>query len=252
MLRDIQLAASFLTALPFLDRSGHDQKRNLAKALRFAPLIGLAIAMPQAAIAGILLALEAPPLVLGLATVALACWLTRALHEDGLADYADGLGGGWTRERRLEIMRDSRIGAFGAIALILTIGLRVTAIASISAQGYWPLAVAFMAAATLSRTSFAIMLWRLQPARIDGLSKDAGSVSAGDVAATLALPLVLLVAFVHPVISTTVLLAWAAVTGFSLNQAKRHLGGHTGDVAGALQQVGEVTILSVLGLGIWL
>ena len=115
------------------------------------------------------------PLILraGLATAALVV-ATGALHEDGLADVADGFGGGATRARKLEIMRDSRVGAYGAIAIALALILRVGALAAALDGGFWRASLSLMLVAALSRAAALTPLALLPPARVDGAGAAAG------------------------------------------------------------------------------
>lgn len=222
----------------------------MLQALRWAPLVGVLIGFLQALLVILLVVVEVPALVAGLVAVGFAAWLTRGLHEDGLADYVDGLGGGWTPERRLAIMKDSHIGAFGTIALMISIGLRASAIASIASLGAWSIVLALVLSGALSRLAFLLLFKAMKPARSQGLSHAIGSPNRLDllIAAVLAFcPLV----FFQPIAALAVVAVWIIVMVWLLRQARVALGGHTGDVAGALQQCGETVILIVLSLGIW-
>ena len=116
-----------------------------------------------------------PPLVCaGLAVGALVI-VTGALHEDGLADVADGFGGGATRERKLEIMRDSRIGAYGAAALALSLILRVAALSALLDHGLGAAAAGLILAGAASRAAALAPLALLPAARADGLGAGAGA-----------------------------------------------------------------------------
>ena len=130
-------------------------------------LIG-ALVLALTALLGLPLLLRA-----GLSTAALVA-ATGALHEDGLADVADGFGGGTTRERKLEIMRDSRIGAYGAIALALALILRVGALAAALDGGFWRGSLSLILVAALSRAAALTPLALLAPARADGAGAAAG------------------------------------------------------------------------------
>ncbi|MBN9268884.1 MAG: adenosylcobinamide-GDP ribazoletransferase, partial [Mesorhizobium sp.] len=172
-LRDVALGLVFFTRLPLpvFDFRG----RKLADAIWAAPLAGLAVAVIGAltyAVAARLGLASGPAAALALAATVLA---TGALHEDGLSDVADGFGGGRDRERKLEIMRDSRIGAYGAAALALSLLLRWNALAEI--HGGWSMLAALVAAHGASRGLLGAFMHRLPPARSDGLSAGAGSVS---------------------------------------------------------------------------
>ncbi|MHA1151288.1 MAG: adenosylcobinamide-GDP ribazoletransferase, partial [Alphaproteobacteria bacterium] len=125
---DVWAALAFLTRLP-LTLSESDQPPDLARAARAMPLVGAAIGLGGAAIYWLSGTLGLTPAISGLLAVAATILLTGALHEDGLADSADGLFAGAEPGRRLEIMRDSRTGTYGALALILSVGLRATALA---------------------------------------------------------------------------------------------------------------------------
>ena len=178
----------------------------------------------------------------GLALVAQAL-ATGALHEDGLADSADGLWGGGTRERRLEIMRDSRIGSYGALALILSVLLRWSALSAIlSSGGAWG---ALIAAGALSRWPMALMLWALPPARDGGLSRLVGRPRGATVtlAGVVALGLSLLAAGGAALAAA---LALVVVTVLWTAAVRSRLGGQTGDTCGAAQQLSEVAALLAL------
>jgi adenosylcobinamide-GDP ribazoletransferase len=173
--------------------------------------------------------------------------LTGALHEDGLADCADGLGGGATRERKLEIMRDSRIGTYGTIAIALTLYLRVECLAALATSSVVLAGVSLVAAAAVSRTAALVPLLLLPPARADGSGHAAGRPEpraftiAASVAALMALTPIL--AGADPRAALVALAAAAGVALGASGLAYRQIGGHTGDVAGAVQQIAELTLL---------
>jgi adenosylcobinamide-GDP ribazoletransferase len=192
-----------------------------------------------------------PALPAAVAAVACQALLTGALHEDGLADFADGVGGGRTLEARLAIMKDSRTGVFGVLALVFAVLARVAAIAAILDQaGLAAAAAALVAAASVSRVLPVALLHRLDPVRAEGRSAEAGRPSTaslreaagwGLLAATLTLiPAAGTVAMLAAVLATFA--AYAGVEAI----ARRMLGGQTGDAAGAAQQLGEIAVLMVL------
>jgi adenosylcobinamide-GDP ribazoletransferase len=169
--------------------------------------------------------------------------LTGALHEDGLADCADGFWGGRTPERRLQIMRDSRVGSFGALALVLTVLLRWSALSALLAAGWTsgPL----VAVGALSRWPMAWLLGALPPARPGGLAAAVGrpgpaTLALGGAVAVLAA----LLAAGWPALGAA-LAALAAGGAWGL-LARAKLGGQTGDVCGGAQQVAEVAALLAL------
>jgi adenosylcobinamide-GDP ribazoletransferase len=185
--------------------------------------------------------------VAALLAVAAGLGLTGALHEDGLADVADGFGGGASRERKLEIMRDSRIGTYGVLALIVMVGLKTTAFAILAAQSVWLAFAVILAAAAMSRVAPAGILYLLAPARRDGLSLEAGRPGRGTMLQALALATVISVVVLSPVSVLfgliAVPLAGLAGLGAVVWLARRQIGGQTGDVAGASQVVSEAAIL---------
>jgi adenosylcobinamide-GDP ribazoletransferase len=168
---------------------------------------------------------------------------TGCLHEDGLADTADGFGGATSRERKLVIMGDSRIGAYGACALIMSLLLRVASIASLGD----PLLVipVLIAAHAAARSSMPLLMRFVPSARGDGLSADAGRppLSAVVMAAVLgAIALGLGLGILPGLIA---LLLIAGATAFMGWLCLRQIGGQTGDVLGALEQISEILILLV-------
>ncbi|MDH4438899.1 MAG: adenosylcobinamide-GDP ribazoletransferase [Rhizobium sp.] len=250
---DTARAMAFLSRLPVPDRffEGHDG--NLSKTVAVFPLAGLLIALPSAALLGLLVVIGAPPMIAALTALALQILLTGALHEDGLSDTADGLGGGRDRERALAIMKDSRIGTYGALALILSVGLRVSCVAAL-ATVISPLAIAliWLAAAAFSR---AAMVWHwsaLPPAKADGVAAAAGLPDPGAarraVAAGIAVP-ALLAFFVLPLWSTGLaLVASCLLTAGFTRFVRSKISGHTGDTIGASQQIAEIGFLLSLAI----
>jgi adenosylcobinamide-GDP ribazoletransferase len=253
---DLARSVAFLSRIPMPRRHfvGHDSR--LSRAVRAFPLAGILIALPAALLGALLDVLQASSLFTAFLIVALQALVTGALHEDGLGDTADGLGGGRDRESALAIMKDSRIGTYAAVALILSFGLRVSALASflplLSPMGA---ASALLATAALSRTA---MVWhwsRLPPARRDGVAAAAGVPEPRATSQALGsgalLSLLLFYAAGVPLIAA--LLAFTAfaltVRGFG-RIVSRKLGGHTGDTIGATQQLTEVAVLGALALAI--
>jgi adenosylcobinamide-GDP ribazoletransferase len=168
--------------------------------------------------------------------------LTGAMHEDGLADTADGFWGGFTPERRLEIMKDSQIGTYGVLALIVSIGLRWLALTAVLATiGVWaPLGLAL-----LSRAVMPVLMFSLPNARNSGLSQSVGRPSAVLMFIGLCLALLTSVAIIG--ICTVAIAAAMGLTTVSIALiARAKIGGQTGDVLGAGQNIAELTGLLVL------
>lgn len=227
ILAEFQLALMLLTRLPAGQLSHVPSMGQSAWAF---PIVGMIVGAIAAGVATVLTGLD-PILAAGL-TVAATVLVTGGLHEDGLADLADGFGGGRDKARKLEIMRDSRIGSYGTLALILVLGLRVQALALVIGQGsaIWEL----IAIETASRAALPLVLRVLPAARVDGLGHGAAQVSWGRVVVALALgsaSLILLGGMAAVLIGATTAFVVAAISVLALRQ----IGGQTGDVLGAMQ-----------------
>jgi adenosylcobinamide-GDP ribazoletransferase len=165
------------------------------------------------------------------------------LHEDGLADTADGFGGGATAERKLEIMRDSRIGAYGACALALSFLVRWSALIALSEPRY--VALALVLAHVSARALLPPFMRHVPPARQDGLASGAGTPPAQSVAIAIGIGIVcLLLGFglIGAIVASIVL---GLLTLALAKLARRQIGGQTGDVLGALEQTAEAAILLI-------
>jgi len=238
---DVTLALGLLTRLPVTVR--HPARG--ARAAWAWPLAGAALGGLAALAGALALALGLPAPVAALIALGALVMLSGGLHEDGLADTADGLWGGGTRARRLEIMRDSRIGSYGVIALVLGLGLRGVALAGAFADGAVAGALALVVAAMLSRAAMAVVMAALPPARADGLAHGQGRPprATAMLAATLAAIAAVTCAGGAGIIAAlAVSLAATAVAGL----ARTKIGGQTGDILGAVQQVAEITALLCL------
>lgn len=238
---ELRLALSLLTRMPV---GAIDPCPAPAAAVWAYPLAGLVpgLACGLALWAGQAAGLA--PLAAALVALAASAWATGGLHEDGLADMTDGLSGGRTPARRLEIMRDSRVGSHGALALILATGLRAAALAELAG----PAALAVpLTASMLSRGGLPMLMAALPPARPGGLGAGAAEglrgrtvAAAAVVAMALAAVLVGLPAALG---AAGVGVACMAAVGIL---ARRRLGGQTGDVLGAALIVAETSMLLVL------
>jgi adenosylcobinamide-GDP ribazoletransferase len=241
-LAELLTAGILLTRLPLSRFSRHDLP--LADAVWAFPLVGGVIGALGGAVyaAGVLLRM--PPAVGAVWTLAAMLLATGAFHEDGLADTADGLGGGRTRERKLAIMRDSRIGSFGALALILSLALRGSAIAAIGQPSR--VLAALVVAAALGRAAMVVPLLALAPARPDGLAVGLRQLDARRAIAAFAIA-VLLAVLLLPTGAALRALAGAAVAAVAMAWlARRQVGGYTGDLLGATSVVSECVAISLL------
>ena len=247
-LADCRHCVVFLTRLP-IARDTALPPPGLAGAMRALPLAGVLIGAIIGAVLVLAAWLGAPASVAALLAVTAGLGLTGALHEDGLADVADGFGGGATVERKLEIMRDSRIGTYGVLALIVTVAFKALVLATLAAQSVWLAFAVTVAAAAVSRVSPAGVLYLLAPARRDGLSAAAGRPGRGTILQALAAATLVSVVFLWPVsflfgLVVVPLAGLAGLVGMAW-LARRQIGGQTGDVAGASQVVSEVAVLLV-------
>ena len=167
--------------------------------------------------------------------------LTGALHEDGLADTADGLIGGHDRDERLAIMHDSRLGTFGVVAIVLSVLLRAAALARIGEAVY--VGLALIAAHAASRSALPFAMRALVPARTDGLAAAAGRPRAQLAIAALAIGLLVTLAALGPTRGAIAFLLAGASMSILCMLEHRRIGGFTGDVLGAFQQIGEIVML---------
>lgn len=226
-LDDARAAVVFLTRLP-LGRRTSGSDRGLAAAAGYFPLVGLLVAGVGI---GVWAAVEPllGPLVAAVASVLATVGITGALHEDGLADVADGFWGSASANRRLEIMRDSRIGTFGVLALTGDVLLRVALLASLELAGVFRVLVA---GHVIGRAAPLVLAVWLPRARADGLGADFGVPRRG--AVVLATVTVVAAAVLAAGPWAAIPLAAAAVAVLAIGYAARwRIGGYTGDVLGA-------------------
>lgn len=211
---------------------------------RMLPLAGLLIALPSAATLLGAWALGLGPFLAATLSVTVGALVTGALHEDGLADVADGFGSGGTRERRLEIMRDSRIGAYGGVALVLSLALRIGTLATLLDRTGAHAAVALVLAAAISRTAALAPMVVLDPARPGGAGAAVGRPTRNTLVVAMGLSLglaVLALAFGLPAGGIALMLGSTALAAYTvIALARRQIGGQTGDVVGACQQAAEI------------
>ncbi|WP_167591772.1 adenosylcobinamide-GDP ribazoletransferase [Jiella endophytica] len=214
------------------------------------PLVGLIAAAPAAILLLVLPAAGLSPLVCGILALAALVAMTGALHEDGLADVADGLFGHQPRERALEIMHDSRVGSYGAIALILSLGLRAALLAELCASSPLLAACAVLAAGAAARGAMAAF-WALTPSALDsGLAARAGQPSRSRGRASLIVGLAIGLGLALPVAGPGSAIVAILVPTLVLVMFRRfilrRIGGQTGDCLGAAEQLCEMAVLLVL------
>lgn len=240
---DLLCALAFLTRIP-IPTNSRAHARPLAGASWAFPAIGLLVGLLAGAVLALALALGVPALAAALLALAASAMLTGALHEDGLADCFDGLWGGRTPERRIEIMRDSRIGGYGALALVIATGVKAACLAALAegagGEAAW---LALIAAHAAGRGVLPPVMHLLPRASATGLGALAGrpgadrAVAAGGIGA-LALPLLL-----GPGVGPAALLVAALAAAKLALVARWKLGGYNGDVLGGVEQAVEIAVL---------
>ena len=240
-LDDFKMAVGFLTRLPVPHPDG--AANNFARAYRMFPVVG---ALIGAAIGLFCLALRhlgVPDLVAASLALGAGALLTGALHEDGLADVADGFGGGRDIEAKLAIMRDSRLGTYGAMALMVSFATRLAALAAIPGGYVVP---GLIAAHALARGVLPAMAANLPYARPDGLARNGGQPDAASAMVAGALAIVIALASLGWNSALWAAVA-AGISGFVVARlALRQIGGQTGDVLGGAEHVAETAILVLL------
>jgi len=247
---EFQLALQFLTRLPVPDPGYSDTR--MARSPRWYPLAGALIGL----IVAVVYALAArvfPVPVAVLVSTGFGLMLTGALHEDGFADCCDGLGGGATRERAMEIMRDSRLGSYGALGLGMMLALKALALIALAPEGavYWGLVAAHAA----SRASAVVVMATSTYQRPSGagtpVSGGIDRAGLGFALACGAAAVLPLWVFAVPLMAVVCALAGLALGHLAMRRVyERRLGGHTGDCLGAVQQCSELGFY--LGLLAWL
>jgi adenosylcobinamide-GDP ribazoletransferase len=237
--RDPLRALVLLTRLPV---PGADGARAAASAWAW-PIAGLVVGGLAGGLAWLALLVGLTPAMAAGLALGAGMVVTGALHEDGLADCADGFWGGHTAERRLEIMKDSRIGAYGVLALIIVTGLKwLTLTALIEAGALW---AAVLLPAALSRGAMAGVMSSLPFAREDGLARHVGRPSTAGAAVAL-VAAAIFAAAATGIAGVAAIAASGAVAMAVTRLARAKIGGQTGDVLGAAQQLSHLAALLAL------
>ena len=243
LIRDMAAATVLLTRLPLRWERFSGSAPDLNAAIWAFPVVGAGVGLGGGIIFAIANGFDMPGLVAAALAITVMVVLTGALHEDGLADVADGFGGGQSVEAKLEIMRDSRVGAYGVIAIVLALVLRVGGLSVLTAGDAF---LALVMAGMISRLGMTLVMRYMEPARNDGLAHDTGRpeqarVVAGAIVTVLA-GLVLLDGEVFVATLVVAAMTCLAVAAF----ARQQINGFTGDVLGAIQQVTEIAVLLIL------
>jgi adenosylcobinamide-GDP ribazoletransferase len=242
--RELLNALRFMTIVPVPSSDAAIAPDWLSRCAKYFPVVGIGIGLTSAVV--LLLADRIwGPVVASLLAVAASIIVTGALHEDGLADTADGLGGGSSVEKRLAIMKDSRIGTYGTLALAFSLSLRVTALAEMPA---WTAAAALISAHAAARITPVFVMNALPYAGDTAAMKvsyNEASVSAHDRGFALVVVLCALLPLALVSIPSVVsgLLLGAALAAAVTLWARKRINGYTGDILGAIEQVFEIGLL---------
>jgi adenosylcobinamide-GDP ribazoletransferase len=242
-------ALRFMTILPV--RSGDTLDADwLTRASKYFPAVGVVVGLAAALVFAIT-SRYWPGFIPAVLAVATSALLTGALHEDGLADTADGFGGGRTREARLAIMKDSRIGTYGALALAFSVALRIAALALMTPSFAW---AALIAAHASARAAATWAMTALPYAGDPEASRITYSATALDRSGATTALLVTLAALLPALLKSPsalfaglILAALSALAAVAL--ARRLIGGYTGDVLGTVEQMAEIGLLLGLAAG---
>ncbi len=239
---ELNVSILFSTRLPFA-RAATITGAAIAQAAWALPLAGIVVGVIGAVVFALARRTGLPAWPAAALTIAATLAVTGCLHEDGLADATDGFGGGRTREAKLAIMRDSRIGAYGVCALAISILIRAGALASLADPE--SVAAALIAAHAGGRAAMPLFMFFVPPARNDGLSFAAGHPPGARVAVAAVLGLVILDLCLGFVAAAAAMILLAIVVALMARLSFGQIGGQTGDVIGALEQVSEMVILLV-------
>jgi adenosylcobinamide-GDP ribazoletransferase len=239
---DLRIATALLTRVPMPHPDGATAK-GITRAQRVFPLVGALIGAVVGFVDLALLKFGVPVPAAAALALGASALLTGALHEDGLADVGDGFGGGRDRKAKLAIMRDSRLGTYGTVVLLVCFATKWSALASLTSAA---IVTGLIVAHALGRAAIPVLAASMPFARVDGLGKTAGRPEpAGAITAVvIAIVIALLCLPAQEAVLAVLMTAAAAAAIAAL--AFRQIGGITGDVFGAAEQVAETAVLVML------
>jgi adenosylcobinamide-GDP ribazoletransferase len=232
-------AIQFLTRVPVTGTMGKSAEyyyAALRKSVIYFPVVGGLVGLYTAIVLVLCMSIGVPPLVAALVALALEAALTGAFHEDAFADTWDALGGGWTREQVLEILKDSRLGTYGTLALVTGVGCRASSMAAVASMGTWSAIFAVMAAAAIGRIAIVIMMATTEP--IGDRASQAKDVSGTQTIKHVMIATVLSTLFWLPwfitsfLIASLSLLVSCVVFVWFRHKILQRVGGTTGDFLG--------------------
>jgi adenosylcobinamide-GDP ribazoletransferase len=248
--RDTARALGFLTRFSIPGHYFEGAAQQVSQASGAFPLAGFIAALPAALFLALAPVLTVPPLLSAIIAVAISIIVCGALHEDGLADTADGFFCGRNAADRLDVMKDPRNGTYGTLALVISTGVRAAALAAIASESGLYAAFAILAASAAARAALVWHWFELPNARPGGTADEAGRPDKGQLNFALAtgIPLAFFPAFLaagmDAIVLMTLLLALSAI--FFLRLCREKIGGHTGDTLGAAAQIAELSVLTAL------
>lgn len=238
LIGDLVSAFGLLTRLPLPKAA---KASAMASGVWAWPVVGLVVGLIGGAVYALAWHWGLSPFLAGLLAIMATVIATGGFHEDGLADTADGIGGGATAERRLAIMKDSRIGSFGALALIASVGLRAGALAQMADPAL--VLPALVVAGMAARAAMPGVVLLSSPARSGGLAASLGSLRRPRVYLGWIIALLLGLIAMHGHHLTPVVIAVVIVVLAIAAIGRRTLGGYTGDTLGATEQLTEAVVL---------
>ncbi len=250
IITDTARSLGFLTRLSLPSRYFEDDDGNLSRVSRAFPIAAALAALPPALVLILATWFAMPPMLSALLAIATAIALTGALHEDGLADVADGFFGGKNAEERLDIMKDSRTGVFGVLALLLSVLVRTAAISTLVSAGAGMAAAALIASGAAGRTALVWHWAELPSARPNGTAGRAGRPGRESLrfAAVSAIPLSILPIILIGGAGAAIFCAVAVIATqiAFVRLCREKISGQTGDTLGASAQIGEIAVLIAL------
>jgi adenosylcobinamide-GDP ribazoletransferase len=251
LIDDARICLIFFTRIPVSWPEDLPRER-ITRAFQAAPIVGLTTGLIGALVyAAAFWAFDGSVHICATLAVAAQVMATGAFHEDGFADFFDGVGGGQTPSARLEIMRDSRIGTYGSVALLLSIILKIFLVSEIAQV--WQTGLCLIIAGTLARVALVHFMAIVKPASQDGISAEAGQPTRfeattatimGSVIAGVSLIMAFQLGFIMPAIGAIV--GAGLGVGVIALLSTKHLGGQTGDALGASAVAAELGALAGL------
>ena len=249
---------AFLIGLQFLTRISVERQtewteENFGRSVKFFPLIGAIVGMIASALTGFFFCVTHGnlPVLTGAIAFALPIFLTGGIHCDGFMDSVDGLFSGREREKILEIMKDSRVGAFGAVSLVLLAALEISALVELARLSIEIFLAGIFCAPIISRLMMVVTIGIFPYARREGMGKAFAKFTTRRTiffAAATTLIILLPIICVDVKIFLTAMLALAVAFGFTLyfgNFAQKKIGGVTGDIYGAVSTLVELIVLII-------